>query len=178
MERLSPKSIKHDRAVWLRRACHLSDWHLTLALRICHRLHPRGRYSNVLCAGLALTLRLNLQLFRWPTTWPCRSLVMIVPLEDGRMAAASGSAPPSTRQILGYSPFELVYADVQPGWARAPGLGLMAIPAVLLMTVTLTLCCGAFPPAPLKWATENEQADLGHPGTKKVQENADPTENF
>ena len=59
MERLSPKSIKHDAAVWLRQGMSPQRLALTLALGFAIGCIPVVGIPTVLCAGLALTLRLE-----------------------------------------------------------------------------------------------------------------------
>jgi uncharacterized protein (DUF2062 family) len=148
MERLSPKSIKHDAAVWLRQGMSPQRLALTLALGFAIGCIPVVGIPTVLCAGLALTLRLNLPAIQVANylAMPLQ-LVMIVPfVRMGGWLLASGSAPaPSTRQILGYSPFELVTQMSSLAGHALLAWVLMAIPAVLLMTVTLTLMLRRIP---------------------------------
>ena len=148
MERLSPKSIKHDAAVWLRQGMSPQRLAVTLALGFAIGCIPVVGIPTVLCAGLALALRLNLPAIQVANylAMPLQ-LVLIVPfVRMGGWLLASGSAKtPSTREILKYSPFELVTQMTSLAGHALLAWVLMAIPAVLLMTVTLTVMLRRIP---------------------------------
>jgi uncharacterized protein (DUF2062 family) len=148
MERLSPKSIRHDAAVWLQQGMSPQRLALTLALGFAIGCIPVVGIPTVLCAGLALSCRLNLPAIQVANylAMPLQ-LVLIVPfVRLGGWLVASGSAPtPSAREILRYSPFKLATQMTSLAEHALLAWVLIAIPAVLLMTVTLTLMLRRIP---------------------------------
>ncbi len=148
MERLSPKSIGHDAAVWLQQGMSPQRLALTLALGFAIGCIPVVGIPTVLCAGLALSCRLNLPAIQVANylAMPVQ-LVMIVPfVRMGGWLLASGSAPtPSTREILGHSPFQLVTQMTSLAEHALLAWVVMAIPAVAVMTVMLTVALRRIP---------------------------------
>ena len=140
MERLSPKSIKHDAAVWLRQGMSPQRLALTLALGFAIGCIPVVGIPTVLCAGVALALRLNLPAIQAANyaAMPLQ-LALIVPFVrlGGRLFSAAPHPTLTAGTLLHLSP--LAFMAQMSGMAGHALLAwlLIAGPAVLLMTVTL-----------------------------------------
>ena len=139
--RISPNSIKHSVAVWLQQGVSPRRLALTLALGFAIGCIPVVGIPTVLCAALALALRLNLPAIQAANyvAMPLQ-LILIVPFVrlGGWLLASGAGQTPSAGALLRFSPFDIATRmGSLAGHALLAWL-LMAIPAVMLMTVTLT----------------------------------------
>ena len=162
MERLSPKSIKRNAAVWLREGISPRRLALTLALGFAIGCIPVVGIPTILCLGLALALRLNLPAIQVANylAMPLQ-LILIVPfVRMGGWPLASGSGQThSSQAMLRHAPFEFLSQITSMAGHALLAWVLMAIPAVLLMTATLTLMLRRIPA--LNQAPVCDLADAG-----------------
>jgi uncharacterized protein (DUF2062 family) len=134
-------SIKRTVALWLRQGISPPRLALTLALGFAIGCIPVIGIPTVLCAGLALALRLNLPAIQAANyaAMPLQ-LALIVPFVrlGGRLFSAAPRPAPTAGALLHLSPLE--FAAQMSGLAGHALLAwlLIAGPAVLLMTLTLT----------------------------------------
>jgi uncharacterized protein (DUF2062 family) len=142
MERLSPKSIRRSAAMWLRQGVSPRRLALTLALGFAIGCIPVLGVPTVLCVAVALALRLNLPAIQAANylAMPLQ-LILIAPfIRMGGWLLASGKGPmPASASLLRFSPYDVA---TQMGSLAGHALlawVLFAIPAVMLMTATLTL---------------------------------------
>jgi uncharacterized protein (DUF2062 family) len=139
--RKSLQSIKHNAAVWLRQGVSPRRLALTLALGFAIGCIPVVGIPTLVCAALALALRLNL-----PAIQAANYLVMplqvalIVPFVKlgGWLFRPGTGQTPGAQALLHSSP--LTVATQLGGLAGQAMLAwlLIAIPAVALMTFALT----------------------------------------
>jgi uncharacterized protein (DUF2062 family) len=134
--------MKRNAAVWLRQGISPRRLALTLALGFAIGCIPVVGIPTVLCAGLALALKLNL-----PAIQAANYVVMplqvalIVPFVrlGGWLFTFGSSRAVESGSLLHTSPLELLLR--MGGLAGQAMLGwlVIALPAVALMTVTLTV---------------------------------------
>jgi uncharacterized protein (DUF2062 family) len=140
-------TIKRDVALWLRQGISPRRLALTLALGFAVGCIPVVGVPTVLCAGLALSLRLNLPAIQAANyaAMPFQ-LALILPFVrmGGRLFPASSypALPPGALRHL--SPPLLAQMGGLAAHALLAWL-LVAGPAVLLMTATLTLMLRRIP---------------------------------
>jgi uncharacterized protein (DUF2062 family) len=162
MERLSPKSIRRNAAVWLRAGISPRRLALTLALGFAIGCIPVVGIPTILCFGLALALRLNLPAIQAANylAMPLQ-LVLIVPFirMGGWLLASGAQQMPSKQALLRSTPFQLVTQMTSLAEHALLAWILMAIPAVLLMTMVLTLMLKRIPA--LRTAEVCDLADAG-----------------
>jgi uncharacterized protein (DUF2062 family) len=141
MVRISPDSIKRDAALWLRQGISPSRLAFTLALGFVLGCMPVVGLATALCAALAVALELNLPAIEAANyaAWPLQ-LGLIVPfVRLGRWLPLSGQPQPAP-------PSALLHLSLAKLVAQTGGLAgramlawlLVAIPAIALMTLTLT----------------------------------------
>jgi uncharacterized protein (DUF2062 family) len=142
MMRESPNSIKQKTAMWLRQGISPPRLALTLALGFAIGCIPVVGIPTVICAALALALRLNLPAIQAANyvVMPLQ-LALIVPfVRLGGWLMPSGSGHGETAgALLRLAPMAMV--SQLGGIAGHAMLGwlLIAVPAVALMTLTLTV---------------------------------------
>jgi uncharacterized protein (DUF2062 family) len=162
MERLSPKSIRRNAAVWLRAGISPRRLALTLALGFAIGCIPVVGIPTILCFGLALALRLNLPAIQAANylAMPLQ-LVLIVPFirMGGWLLASGAQQMPSKQALLRSTPSQLVTQMTSLAEHALLAWILMAIPAVLLMTMVLTLMLKRIPA--LRTAEVCDLADAG-----------------
>ena len=129
-------------AVWLRQGISPRRLALTLALGFAIGCIPVVGIPTVLCAGLALALKLNLPAIQAANyaVMPLQ-VALIVPFVrlGGWLFTFGSSRAVESRPLLHTPPLELLLR--MGGLAGQAMLGwlVIALPAVALMTVTLTL---------------------------------------
>jgi uncharacterized protein (DUF2062 family) len=141
MVRLSPTSIKRNAAGWLRQGVSPRRLALTLALGFAIGCIPVLGVPTVLCVVLALGLRLNLPAIQAANylAMPLQLMLIVPFVRLGGWLFGSGS-----RQVLaGGGLLHVSPANLGAQLAGLTGHALMAWmlvagPAVLLMTLTLT----------------------------------------
>jgi uncharacterized protein (DUF2062 family) len=146
----SIRSLKRKVTVWLRQGISPQQLALTLALGFAIGCIPVVGIPTVLCALLALTLKLNLPAIQAANyaVMPLQ-MVLIVPFAHlgGRLFSFGSGHAIKAETLLHTSPLALV--------SRLGGLAgqallawlVIAIPAVALMTVTLTAVLRRIPAA-------------------------------
>lgn len=142
MRKRAQATMKRNAAVWLRQGISPRRLALTLALGFAIGCIPVVGIPTVLCAGLALALKLNL-----PAIQAANYVVMplqvalIVPFVrlGGWLFTFGSSRAVESGSLLHTSPLELLLR--MGGLAGQAMLGwlVIALPAVALMTVTLTV---------------------------------------
>jgi uncharacterized protein (DUF2062 family) len=138
---VTPASIRRTVALWLRQGISPPRLALTLALGFAIGCIPVVGIPTVLCAGVALALRLNLPAIQAANyaAMPLQ-LALIVPFVrlGGRLFSAAPHPTLTAGTLLHLSP--LAFMAQMSGMAGHALLAwlLIAGPAVLLMTVTLT----------------------------------------
>jgi uncharacterized protein (DUF2062 family) len=138
--------IKDGPALWLRQGISPRRLALTLALGFTIGCIPVVGIPTLLCAGLALALRLNLPAIQAANyaAMPLQ-LLLIVPFVrlGGRLFSSS---TPMVSSRLPHLPLLAVLTHLSglAGHALAAWL-LLAVPAVLLMTATLTFMLRRIP---------------------------------
>jgi uncharacterized protein (DUF2062 family) len=137
----SLESVKRNAAVWLQQGISPRRLALTLALGFAIGCIPVVGIPTVVCAALALALRLNLPAIQAANyaVMPLQ-LALIVPfVRMGGWLLASGTGQVAKAGALLYSsPLNLLS---QLGWLAGEALLawlVIAVPSVVLMTVTLT----------------------------------------
>lgn len=146
--RIFPDSITRGAVVWLQQGMSPRRLALTLALGFAVGCIPVVGIPTVLCAGLALALRLNLPAIQAANyaAMPLQ-LILILPFVrmGGWLFAADSRNAISTRALLHISPLGLSsQVGGLAGHAMLAWL-LVATPAVALMTLTLTLMLRRIP---------------------------------
>jgi uncharacterized protein (DUF2062 family) len=140
MKYLEPESIKKAAAAWLRQGVSPRRLALTLALGCAVGCIPVVGIPTLLCAGLALLLRLNLPAIQAANyaVMPLQ-LVLILPfVRLGRWLFASAPQQAASAGNLLHSPLALAGTlSSLAGQAMLAWL-VIAIPVVALMTLTLT----------------------------------------
>jgi uncharacterized protein (DUF2062 family) len=135
-------TMKRKAAVWLRQGISPRRLALTLALGFAIGCIPVVGIPTVLCAGLALALKLNLPAIQAANyaVMPLQ-VALIVPFVrlGGWLFTFGSSRAVESRPLLHTPPLELLLR--MGGLAGQAMLGwlVIALPAVALMTVTLTL---------------------------------------
>jgi len=139
--RIAPESVKRNTALWLRQGISPPRLAFTLALGFAIGCIPVIGIPTVLCAAVALAMRLNLPAIQAANyaAMPLQ-LLLIVPFVrfGGWLFASSPRQSVSPRALLQLSPGGLL--------AQLSGLAghalfawlLLAGPAVVLITLTLT----------------------------------------
>jgi uncharacterized protein (DUF2062 family) len=144
----SLESIKRKLAIWMRQGISPRRLALTLALGFAIGCIPVVGIPTVVCAAMALAFRLNLPAIQAANyaVMPLQ-LVMIVPFVHlgGRLFFFRPQAPFDTRLLLHSSPLTAI--SWMGGLAGQALLGwlIIAIPAVALMTATLTFLLRRIP---------------------------------
>ncbi len=136
-----PSTTKRNAALWLSQGISPRRLALTLALGFAVGCIPVVGIPTVLCAGLALTLRLNLPAIQAANyaAMPLQ-LALIVPfVKLGRWIVRAQAAPaPDARALLHAHALHLAaWVGGLAGQALLAWL-LVAIPAVAMMTLALT----------------------------------------
>ena len=141
-------SLKRNATVWLRQGVSPGKLAVTLALGCAVGCIPVVGIPTVLCAGLALALRLNLPAIQAANyaVMPLQ-LMLIVPFVrlGGWLFASSRSQTITSQSFLRLSPMGLF---TQMGALAAHALVawlMVATPAVLLMTAMLTVMLRRIP---------------------------------
>ena len=144
----SVNSIKRNAALWLRQGISPRRLALTLALGFAIGCIPVVGVPTVLCAALALLLRLNLPAIQAANyaVMPLQ-LVLILPFVrlGGWIVSSGPNQAARAGALLHAAPLTLV---TQLGSLAAEALLawlVIAIPAVLLLTFTLTLVLRRIP---------------------------------
>lgn len=141
-------TIKGNATLWLRQGISPRRLALTLALGCAIGCIPVVGIPTLVCAALALALRLNLPAIQAANyaVMPLQ-LVLIVPFVrlGGRLIASSGNQALKAGALLHSSPLRLV-----SGMGSLAGQALLAwvviaVPAVVLLTFTLTLLLRRIP---------------------------------
>jgi uncharacterized protein (DUF2062 family) len=139
--RISPNSIKRNTRAWLHQGISPRRLALTLALGFAIGCIPVIGIPTVLCAAIAIVLRLNLPAIQAANylAMPLQ-LILIVPfVRMGGWLLASGKNQVPSAAAMMRSPLSELTTRMSSlaGHALFAWL-IIAIPAVLLMTVTLT----------------------------------------
>jgi uncharacterized protein (DUF2062 family) len=141
MTRFSPSSIKRNAAGWLRQGISPRRLALTLALGFAIGCIPVVGIPTVLCAALALALRLNLPAIQAANyvAMPLQLFLIVPFVRMGGWLFASGSP----QGLASDSPFHVSPATLAAQLGSLTGHALMAWmlvagPAVALMTLTFT----------------------------------------
>jgi uncharacterized protein (DUF2062 family) len=154
-------TMKRNAAVWLRQGISPRRLALTLALGFAIGCIPVVGIPTLLCAGLALALKLNLPAIQAANyvVMPLQ-IALIVPfvrLGDWLFHFGSSRAVQS-RPLLHTPPLELLLRMGGLAGQAMQGWLVIALPAVALMTVTLTLVLRRVPAvAAAELATTNSQ---------------------
>jgi uncharacterized protein (DUF2062 family) len=152
MTRLSPESLKRNAAVLLQQGISPSRLALTLALGFAIGCIPLVGMPTVVCAALALALKLNLPAIQAANyaVMPLQ-LILIVPFMrlGGWLFASNPRQAVAVGDMLRLWPVNLstnliAQASVLAIHAMAAWL-LVACPAVVLMTLTLTVLLRRIP---------------------------------
>jgi len=136
------ESIKRKAVEWLRQGVSPRRLALTLSLGFAIGCIPVVGIPTALCVLLALALRLNLLIIQAANyvVWPLQ-MVLIVPLTrlGGWLLASGPSKATKASAVLHISPFDLFsQLSLLAGHAMVAWL-VIAVPAVVLMTFTLTV---------------------------------------
>jgi uncharacterized protein (DUF2062 family) len=141
-------ALKRHAALWLRQGISPQRLALTLALGFAVGCIPVVGIPTLVCAALALALRLNLPAIQAANyaVMPLQ-ILLIVPFVrfGGWLIDSSRSQPVSAGALLHASPLVLV---TQMGWLAGQALLawlVLAIPAVLVLTFTLPLLLRRIP---------------------------------
>jgi len=140
--RKSSSSIQQKAAIWLRQGISPRRLALTLALGFAVGCIPMVGIPTVVCAALALILRLNMPAIQAANyaAMPLQ-VVLIVPFVQlgGRLFASGQGQVFNTRVLLHSSPLVLsTQMGSLAGHAMLAWL-VVAVPVVVLMTPTLTV---------------------------------------
>ena len=137
----SVDSLKRNTALWLRQGVSPQRLALTLALGFAVGCIPLVGIPTVVCAALALTLRLNLPAIQAANyaVMPLQ-LLLIVPFVrlGGWLLSSSTKQAAQAGMLLHTSPLRLVSEFGALAGQALLAWVLIAVPAVLLMTFTLT----------------------------------------
>jgi len=142
MKRMIPDSLKQKTADWLRQGISPSRLALTLALGFAIGCIPVIGIPTLVCAGLALALRLNLPAIQAANyaVMPLQFLLIVPFVRLGGWFFAPGPRSVQTAgSLLHLSPAGFV--TQMSGMAGQAMLGWLvtAAPAVVLITLTLTI---------------------------------------
>jgi uncharacterized protein (DUF2062 family) len=140
MARLSPKTMKRDVAEWLQQGISPQRLALTLALGFAIGCIPVLGIPTVLCAALAMSLRLNLPAIQAANylAMPLQLFLMVPFVRMGGWLFAESQPRPATGMLVRSSP---VNVAIQLGGITGHALMawmLVAGPAVALLTLMLT----------------------------------------
>ena len=141
MARFSPTSMKRDAAVWLRQGISPQRLALTLALGFAIGCIPVLGIPTVLCAALAMSLRLNMPAIQAANylAMPLQLFLIVPFVRLGGWLLASGPQQSLTAgPLLRISSSECRHPAGQHHRPRAAGLGACGRPRVALMTLMLT----------------------------------------
>ena len=138
----SMASVKRKAIEWLRQGVSPRRLALTLALGFAIGCIPVVGIPTVLCMMLALALRLNMPVIQAANyvAWPLQ-LALIAPLTrlGGWLLASGPSQTTTAGAVLRLSPWNLLsQLSLLAGHAMLAWL-VIAVPAVVLMTFTLTV---------------------------------------
>lgn len=131
-------SMEHKAALWLQQGISPRRLALTLALGIAIGCIPVVGLPTVVCALLALTLRLNLPAIQAANyaAMPLQLLLMAPFLRLGAWLFAAGDRPgPSPATLLRLSPLSLAAQCAALAAHAVLAWLLLAVPAVALMTL-------------------------------------------
>jgi len=139
--RRSVESMKQKAAFWLRQGIEPRRLALTLALGFAIGCIPVVGIPTLVCAGLAMSLRLNLPAIQVANyaAMPFQ-VALILPFMrlGGWLFSSANNKPLKLGTLLHTSPLAMTsQMGILAGHALAAWL-LIAIPGVLLMTLTLT----------------------------------------
>jgi uncharacterized protein (DUF2062 family) len=141
MARISPTSMKREAAVWLRQGVSPRRLALTLALGFAIGCIPVLGIPTVLCAALAMSLRLNMPAIQAANylAMPLQLFLIVPFVRLGGWLLATGSQQTLTAgPLLRISPSNVAtQMGTFTGHALLAWL-LVAGPAVVLLTLTLT----------------------------------------
>jgi uncharacterized protein (DUF2062 family) len=141
MTRVSLAPFKRRSALWLSQGVSPRRLALTLALGLAIGCNPVVGISTLVCAGLALALRLNLPAIQAANyaVMPLQFLLIVPFVRLGGWLFASGHVQATRATALAHaSPLALAQ---QFGWLAAQALLawlILAIPMVILLTVAFT----------------------------------------
>jgi hypothetical protein len=140
--RISVQSLKHNAAIWLRQGVSPRRLALTLALGFAIGCIPVVGVTTALCIVVALALRLNFPAIQVANyaAMPLQ-LLLIVPFVrlGGRLFAFGSVRATEIGSLLHASPLALIsQVGGMAGQALLAWL-LIAVPAVVLLTVMLTM---------------------------------------
>jgi uncharacterized protein (DUF2062 family) len=146
--RPSPISFKLSASAWLLQGISPRRLALTLALGFAIGCIPVVGIPTILCAALALALRLNLPAIQAANylAMPLQ-LLLILPFVrmGGWLLASSTAKTPSAATLMRFSPLDLATRMGSLAGHALLAWFLIAIPAVLLMTATLTVMLRRIP---------------------------------
>ncbi len=139
--RKTVESLKHNAAIWLRQGTSPRRLALTLALGFAIGCFPVVGVTTALCVVVALGLRLNLPAIQ-VANWAAAPLqvVLILPFVrlGGRLFAFGSVRATEIGSLMHASPLAMIsQVGSMFGQALLAWL-LIAVPAVMLMTVMLT----------------------------------------
>jgi len=141
MTRFSIASVKQSSALWLSQGISPSRLALTLALGLAIGCIPVFGISTLLCAALALALRLNLPAIQAANyaVMPIQLLLIFPFVRLGSWLFASGhvnalraSTPPHAASLAFVQQFGALAVQAMLAWV------ILAIPAVILLTAAFT----------------------------------------
>ena len=146
--RPSPISLKHSASTWLLQGISPRRLALTLALGFAIGCIPVVGIPTIICAALALALRLNLPAIQAANyiAMPLQLLLIVPFVRMGGWLLASGTRQtPSAAALMRFSPLDLATRMGSLAGHALLAWFLIAIPAVLLITATLTAMLRRFP---------------------------------
>ena len=145
---LSFEGIKGNAALWLRQGISPRRLALTLALGCAIGYIPVVGIPTLVCAALALALRLNLPAIQAANyaVMPLQ-LLLIVPFVrlGGRLMASGGNSALQAGALLHSSPLRVVTEMGSLAGQALLAWAIIAVPAVLLLTITLTVLLRRIP---------------------------------
>ncbi len=149
MARFSPSSIKRNAAVWMRQGISPSRLALTLALGFAIGCIPVIGIPTVLCAGLALMLRLNQPAIQAANyaAMPLQLFLIVPFVRLGGWLFGFGPHPALAADgLMHNSPMNhlITQAGGMAGHALIAWM-IVAGPAIALMTLTFTLMLRRIP---------------------------------
>ena len=137
-----PSSMKRNAAVWLRQGVSPRRLALTLALGFAIGCIPVVGIPTVLCGALALALRLNLPAIQAANyaAMPLQLMLIVPFVRLGGWLFSSGPRQALAESaLLHLSPLKLISQMGGLAGQAMAGWLLVAVPAVALMTLTLTM---------------------------------------
>lgn len=148
LARFFSKPVKFDVASWLREGISPRKLALTLALGFAIGCIPVIGVPTILCAALALVLRLNQPAIQAANyaAMPLQLLLIVPFMRLGRWLFAFG---PKQIHVAGWLTHATILGPgIKLGWLAGQALFgwlLVAAPAVMLLTLTLTLMLRRIP---------------------------------